>query len=124
MSASVSFHKPAELLNLNDRHHWAKRARLVKEWRSMTGWVAVGFPKSMRPCPARVMVDVQLPVRRLQRRDAHNYAPTVKAIIDGLVDAGVLRDDSTEFVITRDPTFVVGDQVTVTVTPESKDVSF
>jgi len=47
----------------------------------------------MLPSFVRVTFGVRDPGRR---RDPHNYMPTVKAIIDGLVDAGVWPDDTPE----------------------------
>ena len=32
-------------------------------------------------------------LRMQARRDLHNYMPTLKALVDGLVDAGLLPDD-------------------------------
>jgi len=37
-----------------------------------------------------------------------NYLPVVKAIVDGLVDAGCWPDDTAEFVEIRQPVLVVG----------------
>lgn len=37
------------------------------------------------------------------KRDAHNLTPTFKALIDGAVDAGVLPDDSDEYLTGPDP---------------------
>lgn len=46
-------------------------------------------------CPslerARLVAWVRFPDGR--RRDLHNYMPTLKALVDGLVDAGLLPDD-------------------------------
>jgi crossover junction endodeoxyribonuclease RusA len=51
------------------------------------------------------MVRVTFPVHDARRRDPHNLAPTVKAIVDGLVDAGVWPDDTDTWVIVLDPRF-------------------
>jgi hypothetical protein len=37
-----------------------------------------------------------------RRRDAHNVAPTIKACVDGLVDARVIPDDSDRYLIGPD----------------------
>ena len=50
----------------------------------------------MGPCYVRVT----FPVNDNRRRDSDNPAPTVKAIVDGLVLAGVWPDDSPEWVET------------------------
>ena len=44
---------------------------------------------------ARVEVEFAYPDRR--RRDRSNLAPTVKALMDGLIDAGLLPDDADRF---------------------------
>ena len=94
-SLSFSYPQPEKLINLNDRLHWSVRSRLTRAWRTTTGWAALQLPKTCRPMPGPILVDIVLPVTRMGRRDAHNYAPTVKAIIDGLVDARVVPDDNT-----------------------------
>lgn len=116
-SAEVRFRAPAELMNLNDRLHWSKRARLEKSWRETAGWNALSqLPKSFRPCPGFVAVSVCLPVSSNRRRDAHNFVATVKPIVDGLVDVGVVADDDTAHLMTTEPTFKVSEFVVVTIT--------
>lgn len=46
----------------------------------------------------RCRVQVMLPVPDGRLRDPHNYEPTVKPIVDGLVQAGVWPDDSPQWV--------------------------
>jgi hypothetical protein len=83
-----------EWLNLNDRGHWAQRARRIADWRSAAAWRAraAKVPRLER---AKVVAYVLVPDRR--RRDPHNWTPTAKACIDGLVDVGVLVDDSARY---------------------------
>ena len=95
MSVLFCFHPPATAITLNQRHHWAAHARLVKEWRTAGMLYARKARIGPQP-PSRIAVT--LPVTGRRRRDPHNWTPTVKAIVDGLVDAGVIRDDSGEFV--------------------------
>lgn len=114
--SSFEFGQPGKLLSLNDRSHWATQARLKKAWRGTTAWAALQLPKSFRPANSKILVEVVLPVKRMQRRDGHNFVATVKPIVDGLVDAGVVTDDDTTRVLTSEPTFAVGDRVLVTVT--------
>jgi Holliday junction resolvase RusA-like endonuclease len=115
-TASFEFGQPAPLLNLNDRHHWATDRNAARAWRSTASWAALQLPKSFRPCPGKIRVDVVLPVKRMQRRDGHNFFKTVKPIIDGLVDANVVADDDTSRLLTTEPTFHVSDRVVVTIT--------
>lgn len=82
-----------ELLNANERVHWAVRARRTRVLREWAHWEArrqrlghyetIGVRVSVRP-------GVRTPTARF---DPPNWAPTSKAVIDGLVDAGVVPDD-------------------------------
>lgn len=113
---SFSFPAPDKLMNLNDRQHWASRARQTRTWRTAAYFhalAAISHKHIVPAGPRRMLISIDLPVRRAGRRDAHNYAPTIKAIIDGMVDAGLFIDDSTNYVLTNDPTFSIGNTVTV-----------
>lgn len=72
-----------------------ERAKLVKEWRGVFYWLA-----KQQQIPALDHADITVEVfqknGRLQDVAAAN--PAVKAAIDGLVDAGVFPDDSSQFV--------------------------
>lgn len=87
-------------LSLNDRMHWAQKARITRQVRSTVAWNAM----SMR-VPRADHYHAQLvyypPNRR--RRDPDNLWATAKPAIDGLVDAGVLPDDTARFVTRHDP---------------------
>lgn len=103
MITQLTFDAPAPLLNLNDRMSWRPRGVFVEAWRR-AAWAAavqIGQP-AVRRRPAS-WVTVSLPVADRRRRDPHNFAPTMKAIIDGLVDAGVWPDDTPEYVTTTEP---------------------
>lgn len=65
-----------------------------------------------------------------RRRDPNNWAPTGKAIVDGMVDAGLLPDDSTRHLIGPDMRAAHPDQprptpgttfVTITIRPWRDD---
>jgi crossover junction endodeoxyribonuclease RusA len=105
---TVEIVPPAARMSMNDRHHWRTRHRLTRAWRS-AGWAAALEQLGRGPAQRRrppCMVRVEFPVRDpRRRRDPHNTAPTVKAIIDGLVDAGVWPDDNDQWVIVLDPRF-------------------
>ena len=80
-----------ELLNANDRDsHWARRKRITGALRETTGWLArtQHIPPLAR---AHILAVYEPPDRR--RRDPANLYPSIKACVDGLVDAGVLPDD-------------------------------
>lgn len=89
-------------LSLNDRDHGPNRAARVAQWREIAGALAKD-----RRIPALARAHVVLVLRPpfgspARRRDADNMVATLKAVIDGLVDAGVLADDTPAHV-TWDP---------------------
>lgn len=77
-------------LTSNQRPHWAARAKVTKEWR------AIGHKRALEariPRLGRARIDVQwLPPTRA-RHDPANAHPMIKALVDGIVSAGVLADD-------------------------------
>lgn len=84
----------ALVLSANHRDHWAQKARTTVSLRNKgrveaAPWVA-GFGASQYQ-PAHLTVRVGWPDKR--RRDVANISPTIKALIDGIVDAGLLPDD-------------------------------
>jgi len=111
----ITFERPAPLLNLNDRQHWRAKAKLVAVWRQAAH---IAARQHYAPHLGRTLVKVTLPVRTPNtRRDPSNFAPTVKALIDGFVDAGMWPDDHAGWVVTQEPTFTGGNTVTVELEP-------
>lgn len=94
----LGFPQPAQRLSMNDRMHWGRTHALKQAWRDATYWWAHanGLPASLPPCEIRVT----FPVTDRRRRDSDNPAPTVKAIVDGLVLAECWPDDTPEWVET------------------------
>lgn len=87
----------SKLITANDKPHWAARARLTKQirqWGYLLGREGEGVAR-LGLTHARVEVEFAYPDRR--RRDRSNLAPTVKALMDGLIDAGLLPDDADRF---------------------------
>lgn len=89
-----------------------------QQWRDTTTMLAkAGFrhvPKPLPPC--RVQVWIPFPTNR--RRDAHNYTGTVvKAIIDGMVRAGLWPDDNPDWILVDDSVPYKGDTVVILLTP-------
>ena len=84
-------------LSANDRRHHMAHAKLVAEVRVTAGWVvkAARIPACVRATVGLVYVP---PIRR-KRDGGENYADTLKAAIDGVVDAGVVPDDTPEYLI-------------------------
>lgn len=86
---------PGDVLpTANGREHWRRRAKLTRFWREYAHIRARSELNLGRWQPverAHITITIDWPDQR--RRDPANWAPTAKAIVDGLVDAGVLPDD-------------------------------
>jgi crossover junction endodeoxyribonuclease RusA len=111
------------LLSANQRLHWAERGRRTAYWRDLAGHAllaerrALGLPN---PAMRRAHVVVTLTWPDHARRDVGNYSPTAKALVDGLVDAGWLPDDSDDHLTGPDLRRAHGPWgITLTITPEA-----
>jgi hypothetical protein len=89
---------PAKWLNANDRYK-RRPDKEIREWRA-AGMVYARQAKL--PPLARAHIVAELRFCDRIRRDEHNFYPTVKALIDGLVDHGLLPDDSHHYLIGPD----------------------
>ena len=77
-------------LSLNDRKHWRAKAKITAEIRAyIREWAFYTVPA----CSASE-VELHYVPRDARRRDADNLVPILKACCDGLVDAGVVPDDT------------------------------
>jgi len=83
-------------LTLNDRPHWAVKGRLTKRMRT-DAWTLARALKV--PTMQAVITELVWFKGDNRRADAVNIAPTLKALEDGLVDAGVLPDDSADRIL-------------------------
>lgn len=72
--------------------HWAVKAKVVKRVRGEAAKAAERLPEL-----GRCRVTLTWFVNTKQRRDVDNIYPTLKALCDGLVDAGVVVDDTPEY---------------------------
>jgi len=77
----------------NSRGHWSQRADEVKAWRTVARQAARGIP----PLDV-VTVHLQMTPADRRRRDPDNLAGALKPVLDGLVDAEVIPDDSWQHV--------------------------
>lgn len=82
-------------ISANGRYHWAARARLTRQVRREVATLA-RHHKTRAVDVAEVTWHWRPEVKR--RRDDSGPAPSVKAAVDGLVDAGVLPDDTADIV--------------------------
>lgn len=90
-------------LNANQRLHWRAKARMVKAVRR-TAWALARNAKI--PACAHIRVWLVYQPRDSRRRDPSNLMPTQKPSLDGLVDAGIVPDDTPEYVTESIPRIV------------------
>ena len=88
----LPFTKP---LSLNDRTHYMVKAKAVAQWRlaASEGIVAAGVPAC-----GRVRAELMYIPAQNRRRDPDNLVMSMKPVVDARVDAGVVPDDTQEFV--------------------------
>lgn len=83
-------------LSPNRRLHFRTRAARVKRWRDASAWIAreLGWTKRNRK------VRLTCTIRRWQKTDPFQARATLalKALEDGLVDAGIIPDDTEDWV--------------------------
>lgn len=123
MTLVLTFVRPGPLLSENTARgaHWARVRADLKPWHD-AAWAATrnatvtrrsGWDWS-RPVP--VTVQVVLPFKATRARDPHNYTGTVvKAIVDGIKDAGLVPDDTADWVTVLDSRLIVSPSPVVTV---------
>lgn len=84
------------VINSNDRFHFHKKAWITSQLKSLAHYEAItfnGIPFSEKN-PCQVHVTVYSPTK--SKLDPPNLYPTVKALVDGLTVAGILKS-STHF---------------------------
>lgn len=100
---TITFEVPrAWWLTSNGRYHWQQRAQRTRWIRHAAALAARGTRQHRQ---AHVTAYVAYP--RANRADPGNAYPTLKAAIDGVIDAGILPDDDHKHLpaltIRRDP---------------------
>lgn len=101
MKLTVELPLPARELSPNAHIHWREKHRAtVAARKSSWYWFQRSLPKAWRHAP--VLLDVIYRYATLQSgyrpRDVQNAIAALKPAIDGMVDAGVVPDDSWEWV--------------------------
>lgn len=99
-----SLKKGNQMINSNDRLHYIVRGQLTDYLRKLAYSTATRQTPAFSPTsplyteksPCGVLITVYPPTRR--RFDPPNIYPTVKALIDGLTDAGVWEDDNNKII--------------------------
>jgi len=88
---------PPKECSPNARVHWAEKAKFVAAYRLSTYYYAsVEKRRQTWLAPDKAKVDVTFVVPDRRRRDKTNLASAWKAGLDGIVDAGLIQDDSHE----------------------------
>ena len=91
---------PAKELRANARVHWAVKHIKTKNARAMAE--TMGRASRAR-FTGKVLIRPVFYFAKKRRRDGDNLVSSLKAYIDGLRDAGVIEDDSTEHIEWLDP---------------------
>ena len=92
-SLKLPYQRPP--LHANQRLHWAAKARMTKRARELSALLA---RSEGIPACRQVRVRLLWCVSDRRRRDPSNVVPTQKPLVDGLVDAGVVPDDTPKWV--------------------------
>jgi len=96
----VTLPPPPTVLNPNRTSHWRTKAKAVKQYRNDAHIAAYTALNEMdrwhsnRPRWKQAVMTPKFYFRDRRRRDRDNFQAALKAACDGLVDAGVLIDDS------------------------------
>jgi len=96
----LTIEAPAIFINSNQRLHRQQVAKLTAAWRSAGRAAVTSMRWEPYAGPVHIFAHVWKP--RAGRYDPNNLWPTVKAAVDGLVDAGFLADDDHKHVIGPD----------------------
>lgn len=96
MNHLLSITAPGPFLRTNRRDHFHQRAILTRTWREAAAWEAKRQHLPVFEGPVRVTATFHRADKR--QHDLDGLAPTAKAAIDGLRDAGVLAGDDTRYI--------------------------
>ena len=120
-SITLTFPWPPRELSPNARPNRYKKASATKEYRETCGWEVIaqmgtdvfGFPYT-----PPVLATTTFYVDSKRRYDLDNLDASLKPLWDGVVDAGILVDDSSEHLRHGESKVVVGKERRVEVTLE------
>jgi crossover junction endodeoxyribonuclease RusA len=101
MTTELAIDVPRDFwLTSNGRYHWAEKARRTRWLRQLASIRGHGLTLGWDRC--QVTAYISYPKGATGRVDPNNCAPTTKALIDGLVDAGLFADDDATRVLGPD----------------------
>jgi Holliday junction resolvase RusA-like endonuclease len=88
----------------NAKKHWSYYSKTKKRYTTDIAWQCKGFGKVKTPC----YIDFHWIVKN-KRKDPDNIAFAKKYILDGLVEAQIIPNDSLKYILGFSDTFGVGD---------------
>lgn len=88
-------------LTANQRHHWRAKARITANIRTATKLLTRNIPPQ-----DHITVQLVWHVNTRHRRDVDNIVPTLKPICDALVDAGIVPDDTPQYMTKMMPEII------------------
>lgn len=112
--------KDLKFMNANQRLHHHQRANLTRQWRTLGRTAGETLQAHTPTHYTRAHVTYTTTKTTRRRYDPPNLYPTYKALLDGLVDAGIFDDDNSDIITQH--TFTRGnlgaiEQATITITP-------
>lgn len=125
----VHLSTPPAILSPNVRRHWAAKGGAVKGYREACGWMFKSVRRHFPKDPVPIIIDVEYRATRgcggAVCYDEDNARASLKAAIDGMVDAGIIPTDSKKWLRWGDFTLITnkrsaawkarGDGVTITI---------
>ncbi len=91
MTVTIQLPTPPSALKPNERVHWRVKAKATKAYREAARWAAhAPHPSAWKAAE----IQAHFRFKQDRRRDRDNLLASLKAAFDGLVDAGLLADDS------------------------------
>lgn len=128
---TLTFNVPPQLWLTANRHHVNRghRARIVRDLHALAAGEALLDNVAPIAGPVFASWTVRYPKGvRKDKGDASNAQPTTKALLDGLVGAGVLEDDGPQHIVaelyTRGPNLTVQSLHEIRLVLTSQEVPF
>jgi hypothetical protein len=93
-----TFELTGPALNANHRLHWRQERERKAAWRDAAQQMARSVVGARPPRLERASVSIVWVPPDARERDAENIAPVAKSVVDGIVRAGLLVDDSSRHI--------------------------
>ena len=93
-SITIVIQLPPHAVKPNARSHWRVKAKAVKRYRrDAWGAVVVALKGAQAPMWLKAKAHISAFYPTLQRPDPDNLVSSLKAVFDGLADAGIVAND-------------------------------